>query len=52
MRQHSPFVSRGKAVFEAEYEREPSDYRLKAKGLGFSSIRKSYDLFARPWLPC
>jgi hypothetical protein len=49
---YSPFVSRGKAVFEAEYELEPSDYCMEAKGLGLSAIRKSYDLFARPWLPC
>ncbi len=49
---YSPFIRRDKAVFEAEYELEPSDYCTEAKGLGFSAIRKSYDLFARPWLPC
>jgi hypothetical protein len=49
---YSPFISRGKAVFEAEYELQPNDYCAEAKALGFSSIRKSYDLFARPWLPC
>jgi hypothetical protein len=49
---YSPFVARGKAVFEAEYELEPSDYCGAAKGLGFSAIRKSYDLFAQPWQPC
>ena len=49
---YKPFVSDGKAVFEAEYELEPSAYCDAAKALGFSAIRKSYDLFARPWEPC
>jgi len=49
---YSPFVRRGKAVFEAEYELGPSAYCTAAKGLGFSAIRKSYDLFAQPWQPC
>ena len=42
----------GKAVFEAEYELEPSDYCAAAAALDFSAIRKSYDLFAQPWRPC
>jgi hypothetical protein len=49
---YSPFVRDGKAVFEAEYELDPSAYCTAAKGLGFSAIRKSYDLFAQPWQPC
>jgi hypothetical protein len=49
---YSPFIDRGKAVFEAEYEMEPSDYCAAAKELGISAIRKSYDLFAQPWQPC
>jgi hypothetical protein len=49
---YKPFVSDGKAVFEAEYELEPSAYCDAAKTLGFSAIRKSYDLFAQPWEPC
>lgn len=49
---YEPFVRAGKAVFEAEYELEPGDYCAAAASLGFSSIRKSYDLFARPWEPC
>jgi len=49
---YSPFVERGKAVFEAEYELDPADYCGEAKRLGFSAIRKSYDLFAQPWQPC
>lgn len=49
---YSPFVARGKAVFEAEYELDPGDYCTAAKGLGLSAIRKSYDLFAQPWQPC
>ena len=48
----SPFVAAGKAVFEAEYELDPSRYCDRAKSLGFSAIGKSYDLFARPWRPC
>lgn len=48
----SPFVRAGKAVFEAEYELAPSRYCGRAKALGFSAIRKSYALLARPWLPC
>jgi hypothetical protein len=47
-----PFVRRHKAVFEAEYELKPSQFCEQAIGLGFSAIRKSYDLFARPWEPC
>lgn len=49
---YSPFVRGGKAVFEAEYELELSDYCEAARALGFSSIRKSYDLYAKPWRPC
>jgi len=49
---YSPFVRSGKAVFEAEYELDPGDYCEAAKALGFSSIRKSYDLYAKPWRPC
>lgn len=49
---YKPFVVAGKAVFEAEYELEPSAYCDAAKSLGFSAIRKSYDLFAQPWEPC
>jgi hypothetical protein len=49
---YKPFIAAGKAVFEAEYELEPSDYCDAAKSLGFSAIRKSYNLFAQPWAPC
>jgi hypothetical protein len=49
---YEPFVRAGKPVFEAEYELEPSEYCDRAAALGFSAIRKSYDLFARPWQPC
>jgi glycosyl hydrolase family 114 len=48
----SAFVEAGKAVFEAEYELDPSEYCERAKALTFSSIGKSYDLYARPWRPC
>ncbi len=49
---YEPFVKAGKAVFEAEYELEPSEFCTSAEALGFSAIRKSVDLFARPWEPC
>ncbi len=49
---YEPFVKAGKAVFEAEYELEPSAYCEAAATLGFSAIGKSYDLFALPWRPC
>lgn len=49
---YKPFVGAGKAVFDAEYELEPSAYCDAAKSLGFSAIRKSYDLFAQPWESC
>ena len=47
-----PFVEAGKAVFEAEYEEPGSKFCGRAVELGFSAIRKSYDLFAKPWEPC
>ncbi len=46
------FVQQGKAVFEAEYEEQPVQYCRAALALRFSALRKSYDLFARPWRPC
>lgn len=49
---YEPFVRAGKAVFEAEYELEPSAYCDAAASLGFSAIGKSYDLFALPWRTC
>jgi hypothetical protein len=49
---YRPFVERGKAVFEAEYELEPSRFCDAARALDFSAIRKSYDLFANPWQAC
>jgi hypothetical protein len=48
----SPFVAAGKAVFEAEYERPLASFCPAAAELRFSAIRKGYDLFAAPWLPC
>jgi hypothetical protein len=49
---YRPFISAGKAVFETEYEIAPSSFCNRARALRFSAIRKSYDLFARPWQPC
>lgn len=42
----APFVKAGKAVFHAEYEREPRDFCPRTRALGLSSIRKKYDLGA------
>lgn len=49
---YKPFVDRNKAVFEAEYELGTDEFCPAALALGFSAIRKSYDLFAQPWEPC
>ena len=49
---YEPFVRHGKAVFETEYELEPATFCDQAAALQFSAIRKSYDLFAKPWRPC
>lgn len=46
------FIRNSKAVFEAEYEQQPSEFCGTARAIGFSAIRKSYDLFAKPWRPC
>jgi hypothetical protein len=46
------FVERGKAVLAAEYELPLAQFCDAAAALGFSAIRKSYDLFARPWEAC
>ncbi len=51
-RLYEPFVEAGKAVYEAEYELAPSEFCARAARLDFSSIRKSYELFAKPWQPC
>ena len=46
------FTEHGKAVFETEYEQSPVQYCETALALDFSSLHKSYDLFAQPWEPC
>jgi hypothetical protein len=48
----SPFIDAGKAVYSAEYEGSSAGYCPQARKLGFSTIGKGYDLFARPWRPC
>lgn len=48
----SPFVEAGKAVFTAEYEGSPAEFCPRAERLRFATIKKGYDLFARPWQPC
>jgi hypothetical protein len=52
VRQVSPFVEAGKAVFVAEYTEPLAAICVEADRLRFSVIRKDYDLFARPWEPC
>jgi hypothetical protein len=49
---YRPFIRENKAVLEAEYELDPPAYCAEARAIDFSAIHKSYDLFARPWLPC
>jgi hypothetical protein len=49
---YSPFIAAGKAVFSAEYEQPLSSFCPEAIELRFSTIKKDYDLFARPWQPC
>lgn len=49
---YKTFVEHDKAVYEAEYELEPTAYCDQATALEFSSIGKSYDLFAKPWRAC
>ena len=48
----SPFIEAGKAVFSAEYEAAPASFCPQARRLRFSTIKKGYDLFAKPWQPC
>jgi hypothetical protein len=42
----SPFVSAGKAVFQAEYEKDPGEFCGEAQRLRFSAIKKHLDLDA------
>lgn len=46
------FIRAGKAVFVAEYEIGPARFCGRARRLGFSAIKKTYPLRARPWQPC
>lgn len=47
-----PFVDAGKAVFQVEYELRRDRFCPRAKAARRSAIKKTYDLFARPWKPC
>ncbi len=49
---YETFVEHGKAVYEAEYELEPSEFCAEAEKLDFSAIRKGLELFAEPFEPC
>lgn len=48
----SPFVEAGKAVFVAQYEEPLSSFCPQSLELRFATIKKGYDLFAKPWQPC
>lgn len=48
----SPFVEAGKAVFVAQYEEPLSSFCPRSLQLRFATIKKGYDLFAKPWKPC
>lgn len=50
--QYTPFIRANKAVFSVEYELAPGKFCSRAKNLEFASIKKSYDLFAKPWTAC
>ena len=41
-----PFIEAGKAVFNVEYEIETPEFCDKARDLGFSSLKKEWDLDA------
>ncbi|HVF54244.1 MAG TPA: endo alpha-1,4 polygalactosaminidase [Actinomycetota bacterium] len=47
-----PFIEAGKAVFQVEYELPLDRVCPKANAAGRNTIKKDYDLFARPWKPC
>jgi hypothetical protein len=49
---YETFVEHGKAVYEAEYELEPSEFCAEAEKLDFSAVRKGLELFAEPFAPC
>jgi hypothetical protein len=49
---YKTFISHGKAVYEAEYELQPSEFCAAAEALDFSAIRKGLELFGKPWEPC
>jgi hypothetical protein len=48
----SPFVEAGKAVFVAQYEEPLASFCQQSLQLRFATIKKGYDLFAKPWQPC
>ena len=49
---YRPFINHHKAVFEAEYTLGTAKFCPRALAMRFSAIRKSPDLFAKPWEPC
>jgi hypothetical protein len=49
---YKTFVAHHKAVYEAEYELEPSEFCAAAEALDFSAVRKGVELFAKPFEPC
>jgi len=47
-----PFIGAGKAVFQVEYEVQPSGFCAAANAANRSAIAKTVDLFDRPWTSC
>jgi hypothetical protein len=46
------FANAGKAVFQVEYKLKTSRFCPPANAAGRNAIRKTYDLFDTPWVPC
>jgi Glycoside-hydrolase family GH114 len=47
-----PFIGAGKAVFQVEYEVQPSGFCAAANGANRSAIAKTVELFDTPWTSC
>lgn len=47
-----PFLKAGKAVFQVEYVLASSKFCGAANKAGRSGIKKTFDLYAAPYLPC
>ncbi len=50
--QYAPFLNQGKAVFNVEYNVQPSSFCAPAIAAKMSSIAKQLALGDTPWTPC